>query len=180
MSDRLRLGASAIRVRAALSRPGPPAAPPTAGFTLLELLIVVVMLGLVYGVVMPPIARARLEAAVHNARYEVVSTISLARATAIRYGRRAVLRIDAEGDRLWIEVDTTVAATGAVDTLGLSSLGADLRADLQSNRSALCFDGRGIGVTGVECPNTGARIVVKVGERVDTVRVSPSGWLLRR
>lgn len=140
----------------------------------------VVMLGLIYGIVIPPIGKARLDAAVHNARYAVISTISLARATAIRFGRRAVLRLDADGDQIWIEIDTTMAATGAVDTLAFLSLRDDMSVDLQSDRAALCFDGRGIGVTGVECPQTGATIVLALGGRADTVQVSPSGWLLQR
>ncbi len=147
------------------------------GFTFLEIIITIVLLGLVYVISLPAIARARVSAAVHNSRHVVVSSVFLARGTAMRLGRLAVLRLDSGGDRLWIEADTSVAG-GVVDTIGFYSFAADLGTDLQSNRSTLCFNGRGIGTTSAACPQAGARIVVSLAGQADTVLVTAVGRVI--
>lgn len=151
----------------------------TAGFTLLEIIIAIVLMGMVYAMAVPAIGRARIAAAVHNSRHVVVSSISLARATAMRFGRPTVLRLDASEDRLWIEADTSVSG-GAVDTIGFYSFAGDLATDLQSNRSGLCFNGRGIGTTGTACPQAGALIVLSLGSEADSVWVTALGRVLER
>ncbi len=151
------------------------------GFTLVEVLIALVLLALIYAVALPSIGRSRVSAAVHNSKYVVISTLSLARATAMRYGRPAVLRLDAARDRIWIEVDTTEAGSGAaVDSLGYFDFTKELRVKLESNRASLCFDGRGIGTTGAACPEAGAAIVLSLAHRADTVVVSPLGRVVSR
>ncbi len=121
----------------------------------------------------------RVAASVQNSKAAVVSAISLARATAMRYGRPAVLQIDAAGDRVWVEVDTTLVGDGsAVATLGRFDFAAKLNVDLSSNRAALCFDGRGIGTTSATCPLAGAEIVVRRQTRAVTVVVSRLGRVL--
>jgi prepilin-type N-terminal cleavage/methylation domain-containing protein len=149
------------------------------GFTLIEIVIVVVMLALVYAVAVPAIARTRVSASVHNARHVMVSSIALARTTAIRFGRTAVLHLDEENDRVWVEADTTMAGTGAdVVTLGYFDFSKELDVDLESNRSSLCFNGRGIGTTGAECPQPGGVIVLTLRGRAEVVYVSPTGRVL--
>ncbi len=90
-----------------------------------------------------------------------------------------MLRLDAAGERIWVEVDTTVAGgAGAVDTLGLFHFSDAMAVDLQSDRSSLCFDGRGIGAIGASCPEAGATVVLALKDRADTVVVSPLGRVL--
>lgn len=150
-----------------------------AGFSLLEVLIVITILALSYAVALPAISRARVTAAVQNSRHIVASSVSLARATAIRYGRPAVMRLDPDGERLWIEVDTSVAGVGALDTVGAFDFAAEMRVDLESDRSGLCFNGRGIGTTGRDCPLAGGVIVLSLRHRSDTVVVTPLGRVAR-
>lgn len=146
---------------------------------MIELLLVIAVLAILAVISIPAIASVRRSAAIQNARHAVESTLSLARATAVQYGRPVVLRIDAVGERVWIEVDTTVAGTGgAVDTVGLFELSDELRVDLESDRATLCFDGRGIGTTGAACPLAGAQIVLTREGRADTIAVSPLGRVL--
>ncbi len=153
---------------------------PVAGFSVLELMFAIIVAVLVYMIAIPAIGKARVSASVHNSRRVVVSTISLARATAIRYGRPAVLYFDSDGDRLWIEADTTVAGSGAaVDTVGLYRMADEFNVDLQSNRASICFDGRGLGTTGAECPVAGAVIVLSLKDRADTVNVTPLGRVVQ-
>jgi prepilin-type N-terminal cleavage/methylation domain-containing protein len=151
-----------------------------AGFTLLEVLITLILLALTYAIVIPSIGRARVQAAVYNSTQAVISTISLAKAAAVRFGRPSVLRIDSDRDRMWVEVDTTVGGSGAADTLGFFSFADQLEVDLESDRTTLCFDGRGIGVTRSICPEAGAAIIVSLQGKADTVFVSRVGRVLTR
>jgi len=109
-----------------------------------------------------------------------MGSISLAKAAAVRFGRPSVLRLDSDRDRMWVEVDTTLAGTGSADTLGYFSFREDLKVDLKANRTALCFDGRGIGTTRTACPQAGAVIIVALNQSADTVFVSPIGRVLSR
>ena len=148
------------------------------GFTLIEIMVVLVMMAAVYAIALPAIGRTRVTASVHNAKHVVTSSIHLARATAIRYGRPAVLRIDAAEDRVWVEADTTVAGTGVVDTLGYYNIADEFDVDLQSERDALCFNSRGIGTTSATCPQPGALIVVVLLSASDSIVVSPVGRVM--
>ncbi len=153
---------------------------PRSGITLIELLLVIAVLAATSTIALPAIARMRVAASVQNSKAAVVSSLSLARATAMRYGRPAVLRIDAAGDRVWVEVDTTSVGDGTVvDTLGSFDFAAKLNVDLMSDRTSFCFDGRGVGTTSTTCPLAGAEIVVRRQTRADTVVVSPLGRVLQ-
>jgi len=151
---------------------------PRGGFTLLEIMIALVVVAVVYAIALPAIGRTRVSASVHNARHALVSTISLTRATAIRFGRTAVLRLDSEHDRVWVEADTTMAATGQVVTLGHFDFRQQLNVDLASNRSSLCFNGRGIGTTSATCTQPGAVIMLTLSGQAEVVYVSPTGRVL--
>ena len=141
--------------------------------------MVLVVAGLVYMIAMPAIARTRISASVHNSRHTVASAIHLTRAMAMRFGRPAVLQLDADRDRVWVEADTTFAGGGAVvDTLGFFDLAEAYDVNLRSNREALCFDAQGIGTTGAACPTAGAVIVLSLRGRSDTLVVTPLGRVL--
>jgi prepilin-type N-terminal cleavage/methylation domain-containing protein len=150
----------------------------SAGFTLLEIMIALAMVAVVYAIALPAIGRTRVSASVHNARHALVSSISLTRATAIRFGRTAVLRLDSDHDRIWVEADTTMEATGEVVTLGHFNFAEELNVDLSSNRSSLCFNGRGIGTTSAQCTRRGGVIALALGGKAEVVYVSPTGRVL--
>ncbi len=146
------------------------------GFTLVEILLVIIILGVASAIAVPPIGRMRVTASVQNARSSVISVVSLGRATAMNYGRPATVHLDSDADRVLVEVDTTLAGDGsAVDTLGLLHLNDGLRVDLRSNRSAVCFDSQGIGTTNDECPVGGAQIILSLSDKADTVTVTTLG-----
>jgi len=138
------------------------------------------LLSLVYAIAMPSLASTRVRASVHNSKHIVLSNVSLARTAAIRFGRLAVLRLDSEDDRIWVEVDTTLAGSGARDTIGLIHLGQELGVDLKSTRTGVCFNGRGIGTISSECPRPGAAIILAREGRADTVFISPFGRVVTR
>lgn len=148
------------------------------GFTLIEVIVALAMVAAIYVIALPAISRTRVTASIHNARHVVVSSIALARATAIRYGRPAVLRLDASGDRVWVEADTSLAGTGVVDTMGLYYVGEQFEVDLATEQSALCFNGRGIGTTSTTCSTAGAVIVLTLQSKSDSVVVTPVGRVI--
>lgn len=151
----------------------------SAGFSALELILVLVVMAIVAAFAIPAVGAMRTAAAVQNGRHGVESALSLARAAAIQYGRPSVLHIDPAGERLWVEVDTTVAGTGtALDTVRVFAIGEELQVDLESDRLALCFDGRGIGTTGTPCPAAGAVITLTRAGKMAIVRVSATGRVL--
>lgn len=138
-----------------------------------------VVAALVYVIAMPVIARTRISASVHNSRYTVASAISLTRATAMRFGRPAVLQIDSDRDRVWVEADTTFAGgRTVVDTLGFFDLAEEYDVNLSSNRETLCFNGQGLGTTTEACPTAGAVIVLSLRGRSDTLVVTPLGRVM--
>lgn len=141
-------------------------------------MIVLAMVAVVYAIAVPAIGRTRVSASVHNARHALVASISLTRATAIRFGRSAELHLDNEHDRVWVEVDTAMGGSGDPVTLGHFNFAEELNVDLESNRASLCFNSRGIGTTSSTCSQPGAVIKLAVGGRADVVYVSPTGRVL--
>lgn len=85
------------------------AAHPTPGFTLIEMVLVLLLLGVMLTVTLPPFARWRDAAAVHAARDELAAGLAWARVAA--YSRNgATLVLDAAEGRFW------TLATGEADT----------------------------------------------------------------
>ena len=146
------------------------------GFTLIELVVVVVLVGLIAAVAFPAIASSRRNASVQNARHAVTAALSLARSTAISYGRVAEMWIDTAAVRIWVQVDTSEDRDGSgLVTLGGMNIGEELGITLGTDSDAVCFDGRGLAATTTTCPTPGALIRLISDSRVDTVIVSSAG-----
>ena len=150
-----------------------------SGFTLLDTLIVVALVGLLAGIVFPRIADIQSRFAVRGATMAFMSNHSLTRATAIREGRVAELHIDATNDRFWVEVDTTLAGSGGMDTIGrVVDVGAE-GVTLTSTQTLLCFDGRGMPSAASGCATAGATISFTYETNADTIRITTLGKILR-
>ncbi len=145
------------------------------GFTLIEVMVIVLIIGVLSAIAAPPVAQIRESARLQNGRHMVTSALSLARATGPRWGRVAVLRIDTVLDAMWVVVDTGDVSRSDTLVARTFRFADDLGVELESNRSALCFNARGIGTTGVECPATGGRILVTTGGRADTLELTSVG-----
>ncbi len=148
------------------------------GYSLLELITVLVLTGLAAAIATPPLASTYKRTATRTARDQFVSAHSLARSMAVRYGRVAELRIDAANTRFWVEVDTS-SIGGMNARVGVTK---DLNAAkvlLTSDRSILCFDVRGLPTTRGACEAADATIIFSVEGKADTVKITALGKVLR-
>ena len=150
-----------------------------SGFTLLDTLIVISFVGLLAGVTFPRIADLQSRFAVRGAVTAFMSAHSLTRATAIRQGGVAELHIDVTNDRFWIEVDTTLAGSGVMDTIGLVVDVGGQGVTLSSTQSLLCFEGRGMPSAASGCATTGATISFTFADVGDTILITTLGKILR-
>ncbi len=148
------------------------------GFTLIEMLIVAIVFAAMVTMLSPSLVRelgaAKTRAAVNRFR----SAHSLTRSTGIRYGRVAEFHIDAATARFWVEVDTSEAG-GVTDTVGtIQDIGGGPFV-MTSNRTLVCFDGRGLATTAGGCEAGDVTVVFSLAGRSDTVNVSSLGKVLR-
>ena len=150
-----------------------------SGFTLMEVIIVVAFVSLLAGVAFPRIAGVQSRFAVRGAVTAFMSAHSLTRATAIRAGGVAELHIDATNDRFWIEVDTTLAGSGVMDTIGNVVDVGGQGLTLSSTQSLLCFEGRGMPSSASGCATSGATIAFSFDNEADTITTTTLGKILR-
>ncbi len=150
-----------------------------AGFTLVDIIFVISIVSVLAGITFPRMADVRTRFAVRGAVTAFMSAHSMARATAIRLGTVAELHIDPTNDRFWVEVDTTVAGSGVMDTIGFVVDLGDHRVTLSSTQTVLCFDGRGLASSASGCATSGATIVFNGVTGVDTILTTALGKILR-
>jgi type II secretion system protein H len=148
------------------------------GFTIVELIIVLVMAGVIMAVISPSLSRAFRRTGVRAAVDEFASTHSLARSAAVRFGRMAELHIDQVGMSFWVEVDTS-SAGGVKDTVGVVKYQAGNDVTIKSTRALLCFDARGLPTTRGACEAPDATVIFASGSRVDTLTITALGRILR-
>ena len=150
------------------------------GATLVEILIVVLILGTLVSIGVPATATYRSQMAVQHAADEFVTSVSLARAYALRYGTMGELHVDDVAETFWVEVDTTMAGRGVKDTIGVPVDLTDELVDMTSSEALFCFDARGIAGSGTGCASSAATLVfTRAGQR-DSVAVTPLGKVFRR
>jgi Tfp pilus assembly protein FimT len=147
------------------------------GYTLVELLIIVILVGIIAAVVGPKLAWALRQRAVAGAADEFVLAHSLARSTAMQYGRVAQLHVDTAGARFWVDADTS--GTGTPVKIGLMHSLAGGSVTLSSTRTLFCFDARGLATTSGGCPSGDATVVFASSSSSDTVRTTVLGKVLR-
>ena len=138
------------------------------GFTLLEMLIVVILVCLAAAIVVPPLGRALDRAAVDEAAERYSALHETARELAIARGRYARVELDSVRREAVIALRRSGTAW---DTLEVRSLG---RAGLSASRTMVTFSPLGIGFG---ASNTS--IVFTSGIAAETVTVSRTGRLRR-
>lgn len=142
------------------------------GFTLIEMLVVMALLGILAAVAFPRLARSTTTMGVRASKQRVASYLAVARSAAIQRGR--VARFVRTGNTIKVMIDS--ANTQATFAKPID-LGADLGVTVVPTRDTIAFDPRGLafGFNGTE------RIVVQKGSVRDSVcvigkgRISTSG-----
>ena len=138
------------------------------GVTLPEMLMVLIIIGLLASLAMPPLGRALDRLAVDDAASRYESLHELARTTAVTRGRLSRVQLDSARHTAVLELKR---APTAWDTLQTRDLG---RARLSASQTMVTFSPIGIGFG---ASNT--RIVFTAGVAAETVTVARTGRLRR-
>ena len=142
----------------------------SSGFTLIEILVVVVLMAAVIAMAAPRIQNAAVKESVRGARLAVSTHIARARGTAATRGCPAVLHVVAGTNaRTWI---TSCPTNGTgVDTVGaIDHLSASLGVDVVSSLDSLTFAPNGIALAS----NWNVMRFSRNGH-ADTLAISPVG-----
>jgi prepilin-type N-terminal cleavage/methylation domain-containing protein len=149
------------------------------GFTLLEIIIVLCVLSIVAAMGAPKLSAALRRRTTQTAATRFATAHSLARATALRYGRVAQLHIDPATTRFWVDVDTSANGVGQRATIWYVRTLAQPNLVMSSNRSLLCFDARGLPLVLGTCESGDATVIFTALDKADTVRTAALGKILR-
>jgi prepilin-type N-terminal cleavage/methylation domain-containing protein len=148
------------------------------GFTLLEVIIVLALLAVVAAMGAPRLQASLRRRTTQTAVDQLATAHSLARATAVRYGRVAQLHIDAGAKKFWVDVDTSANGVGQRATIWYTRDLSGLTA-MSSTRSTLCFDARGLPLVLGACEAGDATVIFTAQEKADTLRTAALGKILR-
>ena len=108
----------------------------------------------------------------------MLRAISVARSMSFE---APVVTLSASTDHFWVQIDTTLAGSGVMDTVGAVVDLSEIAVDFKATRSLVCFDARGLVAAAAQCPSTGALGVgFARGNESDTLVVTASGLLLSR
>jgi prepilin-type N-terminal cleavage/methylation domain-containing protein len=125
------------------------------GFTLIEIMIVVVIFGVMVIVAYPKASRALLKNDVRSARTALANMFSKARAVAMQGSRTA--RVEIDGNNVYVTASPrlTVGGTGTRDTVGgVQNLNSVYHVTLTSSPpvGSVVYDPRGFVTTGLSQP----------------------------
>ncbi len=153
-----------------------------AGFSMIELLIVIILVGTVAMFVAPRYAAVRASAALRSARQDVVSVLEASRAAALQRGRPADFIVRVAQQQLVASIDTA-PGTGAPRMVILTPERLDsaygVRISLRNAAdSVITWDGRGLAWPRRSAAM--ARYILTQGTRTDSVCVSMMGMIMPR
>jgi prepilin-type N-terminal cleavage/methylation domain-containing protein len=149
------------------------------GFTLLEVIIVLALLAVIAAMGAPRLSAALRRRTTQSAADQFATAHSLARATAVRYGRVAQLHIDASTKRFWVDVDTSANNVGQRATVWYMRDLTQPGLVMSSSRSLLCFDARGLPLVLGACESGDATVIFTALDKADTVTTAALGKILR-
>jgi prepilin-type N-terminal cleavage/methylation domain-containing protein len=145
----------------------------TCGFTLLELMIGLAIIGLLTLSALPAITRIRDRAQVKSARTAFFNHLAAARQAAQHGGRLVVLKVS--GGRVWSEAEPRLVAafSSTRDTVGpMADLAGEYRLSVSSSLDSIVFDPKGFGT------GTG-RVLLTRGASQDSIVVTGLGSVAR-
>lgn len=144
--------------------------PRQRGFTLVELLIAVVMMGLIAAIGAPKLGAIRDNASVQSAAQQIGAYVATARAAAIRRGLRANFKTNA--DTMWIEIQQPGSPELIAPKIPLS---ATFNVTMTGAIDSIVFDARGFAVN-----LAGTRkFIVTRSSKTDSICVTRLGMVSR-
>lgn len=143
----------------------------SGGYTLAELLIVIVIAGIIATIAVPRLSAMIRNLSARSAVSKVVSDLTLARTQAVREGRTVSLTVTGAGTYR-VTVDQGEQPDNVLKTVNVS--GTQKNVSLAPNPTTISFDPRGM-----LRPGSGDRLVVTRGTITDTVSVSAVGRVYR-
>jgi prepilin-type N-terminal cleavage/methylation domain-containing protein len=147
------------------------------GFTLLESLVVIAIIGAVSAIVMPKLMSLRDARQAGAAADAFAREHELARITAVRFGRDAMLHIDTANVAFWVSADTN--GLGHVATIGLKVSYKTSGVKLGSADTLLCFDMRGIRSSRGTCQSGATIVTFSRLTHNDSLQITALGKVLR-
>jgi prepilin-type N-terminal cleavage/methylation domain-containing protein len=150
-----------------------------SGFTLLEVIIVMFLAAVVAGMGAPRLSAALRRRTTSIAADQFTAAHSLAKATAVRYGRGSELHLDPAAKRIWVDADTSADGIGQRATIWYVRDLSEAGLTMSSTRLLLCFDARGIASTAGSCEPGDATVIFSESDQADTVTTTALGKLLR-
>jgi prepilin-type N-terminal cleavage/methylation domain-containing protein len=149
------------------------------GFTLIEAILVMSLLAVISAIGAPRLSDALRRRTTATAADQFVAAHSLARATAVRYGRTSKLHINGSARSFWVSVDTSGTGIGQYATVWYARNLETTGLTMTSNRSTLCFDARGLAVAGGACQAGDAELIFAMSGAADTATTTVLGKVLR-
>lgn len=141
------------------------------GYTLAELLIVIVIAGIIASIAVPRLSTMIRHLSARSAVSTVVSDLTLARTQAVREGRTVSLTVTGTGT-YQVTVDQGADPDRVLKTVDVS--GTQKNVSLTPNPTTISFDPRGM-----LRPGSGDQLVVNRGTMTDIVSVSAVGRVYR-
>jgi prepilin-type N-terminal cleavage/methylation domain-containing protein len=150
-----------------------------SGFTLLETIIVMFLGAVIAAMGLPKLASSLRQRTVTSAADQFVLTHSMARSTALRYGRTSQLHIDAANLKFWVDVDTSANNVGQRATISSVRNVSGTGVTMFTNRSTVCFDARGLASTTAGCEAGDVAITFKDADKSAVVTATTLGKIVR-
>jgi prepilin-type N-terminal cleavage/methylation domain-containing protein len=150
-----------------------------SGFTTIEMIIVVVMIGVIAAIGFPRIRRALGKTNVRSARVYLGTAVATARASAVQRGCRAVVHFSSGADAtVWVTVcPRRNPGAGTIDTVGgVEQLASRYKVTLTPTRDSIQYDPRGLSMDNV---STTVRIEGNVATDRDSVLINTLGKVVR-
>ncbi len=139
------------------------------GFSLIEMLLVVVLIGIVTAIGLPRLRDAKVRSDVRSARVVLVSLYSQARAAAVQTSRTTTLNVS--GTSAWITANSP--AGGTLDTIGtVRNLSQGYGVALAATPNQVTIDPLGFG-------RLGTTIVLSNAGIVDSIMITGFGRIQR-
>jgi prepilin-type N-terminal cleavage/methylation domain-containing protein len=142
------------------------------GFTLVETLIVVVLLGLIVLIGFPKISAAMGKSDLRSARTTMVNLVATARAASVQANRLTWIKFEGNSAYVIARPRLTVGGAGDVDTIGtVHDLNGQYKVGVTASTDSIQFDPRGFGAwTGGD-----VSIVLSRGDHYETINIDGLG-----